>query len=110
MKFKNVLWIICVIILGFLSEGFTTNSNQNTQKEDSLLNADEQQFAYGLTPENRILFCSKFTPVQRAAAMQITSQPDPTGALTSPDQAVVIVARANELLPPSENPTVCPGK
>jgi len=72
----------------------------NSQLVDcSSLTADEQQFAYGLLPENRAMFCGKFTDVQRAAAMQLTSQPDPTGAVVTPDQAVTKVAMANNLMP-----------
>ena len=72
----------------------------NSQTVDcSSLAADEQQFAYGLMPENRAMFCGKFTDIQRAAAMQLTSQPDPTGAVITPDQAVSKVAMANNLMP-----------
>lgn len=76
----------------------------------SPLNPDEQQFAYGLTDDNRALFCTKFTSTQRAAAMQMTSQPSPTGALISPDEAVLIVAKANQIVPGKESPTLCPTK
>jgi hypothetical protein len=76
----------------------------------STLNPDEQQFAYGLTDDNRALFCTKFTSTQRAAAMQMTSQPSPTGALISPDEAVLIVAKANQIVPGKESPTLCPTK
>jgi hypothetical protein len=76
----------------------------------SQLNPDEHQFAFGLSKENRKLFCEKFTPVQRAAAMQLTSQPDPTGALLSPDDAVVRVAMANQLIPNPSSPSACPQK
>lgn len=76
----------------------------------SSLTADEQQFAYGLTSDNRAMFCSKFNPVQRAAAMQLTSQPDPTGALLSPDQAVAKVAVANNIKPPKKSSSGCPVK
>ncbi len=89
----------------------TQNGSKKIKKSDcSGLNGDEQQFAYGLTPENRQMFCKQFTPVQRAAAMQITSQPDPTGALISPDQAVERVAAANNLTPSTSNPGNCPTK
>ncbi len=74
------------------------------------LNPDEHQFAFGLSKENKKLFCEKFTPVQRAAAMQLTSQPDPTGALLSPDDAVVRVAMANQLIPNSSSQSACPKK
>jgi hypothetical protein len=45
--------------------------------------------------------------MQRAAAMQLTSQPDPTGALISPDQAVVKVAEANNLTPGMQSTAGC---
>ncbi len=61
----------------------------------SNLSADEQQFAFGLTDQNKKIFCGQFTSVQRAAAMQLTSQPSPTGALLSPDDAVAKVAEVN---------------
>ena len=61
----------------------------------SHLSADEQQFAFGLTDQNKKIFCGQFTNVQRAAAMQLTSQPSPTGALLSPDDAVTKVAEVN---------------
>jgi len=76
----------------------------------SSLSPDEQQFAYGLTADNRAMFCGKFTPVQRASAMQLTSQPDPTGALLSPDQAVVKVAGANNVAPQKKSGGGCPVK
>lgn len=61
----------------------------------SHLSGDEQQFAFGLTDQNKKIFCGQFTNVQRAAAMQLTSQPSPTGALLSPDDAVAKVAEVN---------------
>lgn len=76
----------------------------------SSLTADEQQFAFGLTPKNRQMFCGQFTPVQRAAAMQLTSQPDPTGALLSPDDAVSQVAESMNISPNSSGVGVCPAK
>ena len=76
----------------------------------SSLTADEQQFAFGLTPKNRQMFCGQFTPVQRAAAMQLTSQPDPTGALLSPDDAVLQVAESMNISPNSSGVGVCPAK
>lgn len=76
----------------------------------SSLTPDEQQFAYGLTADNRAMFCGKFTPVQRASAMQLTSQPDPTGALLSPDQAVAKVAAANSVAPQKKSGGGCPVK
>lgn len=82
----------------------------SSQSPCSTLTADEQQFAFGLTPQNRQVFCSKFTPVQRAAAMQLTSQPDPTGALLSPDDAVQKVVDSMNISPNSQGTGVCPSK
>ncbi len=83
---------------------------QQPMVDCSQLTADQQQFAYGLIPENRALFCGKFSDVQRAAAMQLTSQPDPTGALLSPDQAVARVAAANNMTPAKKSSGGCPVK
>lgn len=81
-----------------------------TSVDCSTLTPDEQQFAYGLIQDNRSMFCGKFTDVQRAAAMQLTSQPDPTGVLLSPDQAVMRVAAANNLTPQKKSGGGCPVK
>jgi hypothetical protein len=86
---------------------YSFSVQQGKQVDCSGLNGGEHQFAFGLTSENRVLFCKKFTPMQRAAAMQLTSQPDPTGALISPDQAVVKVAEANNLTPATQNTAGC---
>ena len=93
-----------------IMNAYTPGTQNNSWVGCEGLTADEHQFAYGLTEENRKLFCSRFTSTQRAAAMQITSQPDPTGALIGPNQAVVIVAHANQLLPFANSAAGCSGK
>jgi hypothetical protein len=93
-----------------IMNAYTPGTQNNSWVGCEGLTADEHQFAYGLTEENRKLFCSRFTSTQRAAAMQMTSQPDPTGALISPNQAVVIVAHANQVLPFTNSAAGCSGK
>ena len=118
MFFKKNIGKISIVVSAFLfllvsSKFLLATDADSPGFQDGLrvdctgLNGDEQQFAYGLTSENRMLFCKKFTPMQRAAAMQLTSQPDPTGALISPDQSVVKVAEANNLTPSTKNPAGC---
>ncbi len=107
--------MLCVIFLcsSLMSSSFlcaAQSSPMDGMERCSKLNSDEHQFAFGLSKENRKLFCEKFTPVQRAAAMQLTSQPDPTGALLSPDDAVVRVAMANQLIPNPSSSSPCPQK
>lgn len=115
---KSMMFFFCAPLLCTLCDAAPKRSAQNDPPANppalavdcSSLTADEQQFAYGLTPDNRAIFCGKFTDVQRAAAMQLTSQPDPTGALLSPDQAVAKVAAANNLTPPKKSASGCPVK
>ena len=102
---KWVLVFLCAPIFSVICDAAPKRTADataapNSQMVDcSSLTADQQQFALGLTPENRAMFCGKFTDVQRVAAMQLTSQPDPTGAVITPDQAVTKVAIANNLMP-----------
>ena len=111
MRAVLAIFSIVALITGY---GLYADRKGNTQTAIaapcSSVTADEQQFAFGLTPEHRKVFCEQFTPVQRAAAMQLTSQPDPTGALLSPDDAVEKVAQAVNISPNSSAKGVCPVK
>ena len=108
ISYKIILFASFAVLVGmspmfFSTDGMSQDSASALIKVDcSGLNGNEQQFALGLTLEHKALFCQKFTPVQRAAAMQMTSQPDPIGMLISPDQAVQKVADANQLTPQTQ--------
>jgi hypothetical protein len=69
-----------------------------------------QQFAGQLTAANRTMFCSKFSDAQRASAMQMASNPDASGNVVSPDDAVKSVSGANGSNPQSKTPVGCPVK
>lgn len=69
-----------------------------------------QQFAHQLTPANQEIFCTQFSDAQRASAMQMSTSPDSTGAMTSPDAAVQKVIGASGSNPQVQVPTGCPVK
>ncbi len=76
----------------------------------SSLVPEMQQFAQQLTPANQAIFCTQFSDAQRASAMQMSTSPDSTGAMTSPNEAVQKVVGASGSNPQGQVPTGCPVK
>ncbi len=70
--------------------------------------ADQQTFASQLSADNMSMFCSKFSPDQRTAAMQMTSKPGANGTKMSPDQAVQQVMKNNNMAPMPAQPATQP--
>ena len=66
----------------------------------SALTGDEQVFASGLSMNNRMFFCQKFSSAQRNTAMQMAGQPDNMGNMMSGDAAVQKVASDNQMMMP----------
>lgn len=76
----------------------------------STLVPEMQQFAQQLTPANQAIFCTQFSDAQRASAMQLSTTPDSTGAMTPPNEAVQKVVGASGANPQGQVPTGCPVK
>lgn len=82
-------------------EKIAIDSNLNVNKKSGNcgnLTGSEQQFASGLTPSNRDIYCNKMNQIQRNRAMQIVGQPGPNGNMMTPDAAVDRVARDENLI------------
>ena len=76
----------------------------------STMAPEMQQFASQLTPDNKAMFCGKFTDGQRASAMQMSTTPDAAGMMMSPDESVQRVSGASGSSPQGKTPTGCPVK
>jgi hypothetical protein len=72
------------------------------QADCSTMTADEQSFASQLMdPNMKMMFCSKFTPDQRSSCMQMAQQPDASGNMMTPDQAVQKMMQDNNMTMPT---------
>lgn len=79
----------------------------------SSLSPDQQAFASGLKPENKAMFCAKFTDEMRVACMQMAMQTDTQGkSMMTPDQATEKMARDYQIKTPAagSSPKGCPIK
>lgn len=82
-----------------------------TEINCTALSSDMQEFAAQLSDSNRKVFCNSFNDVQRSTAIQLSSQPDSAGNMMSADQAVMKVARDNNItIPSASQGSGCPVK
>jgi hypothetical protein len=106
-------WIVTVLIgwVGIVTSAPGDQTPMPPKGADcSTLSPAMQQFAQQLTPGNQAVFCGKFTDAQRAQAMQVANQVDPSGKpLMSADQAVQKVAFDTGVAP-LKTPGGCPVK
>ena len=72
---------------------------QTTQKGCAALSVEEQAFASTLSAANKGMFCAQFNMEQRAAAMNAQGLKDETGNPVSGDNAVLQVAKDNNIMP-----------
>jgi len=114
MKKVNItlaaLTLIC-LNSSAMADQIQKEAAQTAPMDCSTMGADMQQFASQLNPANKKMFCGQFNDSQRAAAMQMATQQDSTGAsMMSADQAVQKVAATNNMTPSQKTPTGCPVK
>ena len=69
------------------------------------LTPNEQVFAGQIMEmDNKMMFCSQFTPQQRQMAMQMVGKPDAAGNKMSADGAVQQVMQTNGMMAPAASP------
>ncbi len=92
--------------LATLSHGFADEAtvqeiaySKETKMDCEKLMPSEQVFSKGLTSQNQMYFCSKFSKEQRRMAMDMTKQADTKGKMMSADQAVEKVTKDDRVAP-----------
>jgi uncharacterized membrane protein len=88
---KVTLFVSCFFAL---CGGFTSSyAADATPVAGCSLSLEEQAFAGQMTDANRAAFC-QMTQAQRNDCMQMTQNPDASGSLMTPDQAVQMMMTA----------------
>lgn len=101
--------LACVLCMNVGAEEADKEIAQ-TQMDCSGMSADVQQFANGLSPMNKRMFCGQFSAEQRSTAMRYATQKDVNGNMMTADQAVQKVAGENNMRSSQKSPTGCPVK
>ena len=102
---KKVLFAVLLAVGAFSllqaqpSKQMGTQGGSMSMADCSSLSMNEQQFAAQLGMMARTAFCTKFNQNQRATAMQMSGTVMPSGYTMTPDEAVIKVARDNNLMP-----------
>ncbi|MBY0529172.1 MAG: hypothetical protein K2P51_03175 [Rhabdochlamydiaceae bacterium] len=128
MKFSHYLLACCVISAsGVCADDPMTPMQPSTQSQPSQvqgpvdcsnLSKEEQLFASQMTDwNNRSVFCAKLNSEQRRAIMELSSKPNSSGVLMTPDQALLQYMQQNAMTPegtpqpvsPKRRPSGCSG-
>lgn len=82
-------------------QGQPMNQGQMMNEPDcTTLSADEQNFAYQINDmNNKMMFCTQFTPQQRQQAMQMMGQTDASGNMMTADEACKQVMQNSGMTP-----------
>ena len=129
MKKKTIFFLSSLVVTGSSLFGVTKSTNKQgsgqlgqmqnqgqmmNQPDCSKLTVDEQGFANQLNDmNNKSMFCTQFTLLQRQQAMQMMGQMDASGNIMTADQAVIQTMQNNGMSPastPKGRPSGCPVK
>ena len=81
-------------------QGQSQDQMMMNQPDCTKMSADEQNFANQMMDmNNKMMFCSQFTPQQRRQAMQMMGQTDASGNMMTADQAVKQTMQNNGMTP-----------
>ncbi len=81
-------------------QGQSQDQMMMNQPDCTKMSADEQNFANQIMDmNNKMMFCSQFTPQQRRQAMQMMGQTDASGNMMTADQAVKQTMQNNGMTP-----------
>jgi hypothetical protein len=105
---KGRKWILIMLCIGGCALTYADDMGMNTNGDCSSFSVMEQDFASGLSTDNKDMFCTRFNQSQRNSAMRMTQQPDMNGNLLSPDEAVEKVAKDNRIMPMRKKSRGCP--
>jgi hypothetical protein len=112
---KNIGCFLCALAIAASSSLFAAKQKDKAQlgqmqgqqqgqmmdqPDCTKLTADEQNFANQIMDmNNKMMFCSQFTPQQRQQTMQMMGQTDASGNMMTADQAVQQTMQNNGMTP-----------